>query len=80
MTLVKGILPKFLQRRNYDVLMFGYVDAIHSNFPTITIHKALEMFAERYNLSHEEFNIDSAKMVFQRMNQEMRTNGSERKS
>lgn len=72
MTLVKGTIPKFLQRRNYDVLMFGYVDAIHSNFPSITIHKALEMFAERYGLSHEEFNIESAKTEFQRMNEEMR--------
>lgn len=72
MTLIKGSLPKFIERRTYDTLMFGYVTAVHDNFPTVTLRSALEKFAERFELGPDEFNLESARQAYERMRKELR--------
>lgn len=79
MALKKGYLPKFIQRRTFDVAMFFYVDAIHNEFPNVSIHKAIKMFASRYELTVDDFSEESAYQTYQRMNSEMREHERERK-
>lgn len=52
--------------------MYGYVDAIHSEFPTVSIRKAIEMFRKHYQLEPDDFNEEAAYVTFQRMNAELR--------
>lgn len=72
MALNKGFIPKFLQRRSFDLFMFGYVDAIHTELPTVSIRKAIEMFRKRYDLDLDVFNEESAFTTYNRMKGEIR--------
>ena len=74
MTLVKGTIPKILKRNAYDLIMYGYVKGMQDNFPTISIDKALVNFAERFNIV-KEFNLESARSAYERMNREHRDYG-----
>jgi hypothetical protein len=67
MTLKKGSIPKFIERRAHDLVMFGWVDAYRVNFPEIPTLTALQHYADRYKLSAEEFDIESGRRAYQRM-------------
>ncbi len=68
----KSLITKFVTRQTFDVLMFGYVRAICTYFPTIGQRKAIAMFAKDHNLSIDEYNQESALITYQRMNNELR--------
>lgn len=72
MSLDKTLVPKFLKRNAFDLLMFGYVDGIHTEFPSVSIKKAIEMFRSRYNLTLEEFNDEGAYATYHRMKAEFK--------
>lgn len=78
MALKDGFVPKFLQRRTFDMFMFGYVDGIHTELPSVSIKKAVAMFRKRYNLSVDDFNEDSACREYQRIKEEIKQYDKER--
>jgi len=80
MALKEGLVSKFLQRRAIDSWMFGYVDGIHTEFPSVSIRKAISMFRKRYDLEPDDFNEESAYSTYQRMKAEIKEFDSERKS
>lgn len=80
MALTEGLVPKFIQRRTIDMWMFGFVDAIHTEFPSVGVKKAISMFASRYELTVDEFNEESAFQTYYRMKEELKTFNSARKS
>ncbi len=80
MALAGGMIPKFIQRRAIDLWMFGYVDAIHTEFPSVGIRKAISMFASRYELTVDEFNEESAYSTYCRMKSELKNLNRARKS
>lgn len=63
-------LSAFVRRDGLDKIMFGYVQA-YTEFPGISVEKALAMFAKRYSLA--EFNVASQKTRYQRMVKEFWT-------
>lgn len=80
MALKEGFIHKFLQRRAFDSFMFGYVDGIHTEFPSVSIRKAIAMFSKRYDLDPDDFNEESALRTYQRMKAEIKEFDRERKS
>lgn len=80
MALKEGFIPKFLQRRAFDSFMFGYVDGIHTEFPSVSIRKAIAMFRKRYDLEPDDFNEESAYTTYNRMKAEIKEFDRERKS
>lgn len=79
MALSEGFIPKFLQRRAFDTFMFGYVDAIHSEFASVSVKTAISMFRKRYELEPDDFNEESAHKTYQRMKAEIKEFDRERK-
>lgn len=57
-------LSAFIRRDTFDHIMFGYVQA-YTEFPGISVEKALAQFQKRHKL--KEFNIPSQKTRYQRM-------------
>lgn len=80
MALSNGLVPKFILRRTIDMWMFGYVDAIHTEFPSVAVKKAISMFASRYELTVDEFNQEAAFTTYYRMKEELKELTSARKS
>lgn len=80
MALGEGFVQKFLQRRAFDIFMFGYVDGIHTEFPSVSIRKAITMFRMRYELEPDDFNEESAYSTYNRMKAEIKEFDRERKS
>lgn len=80
MSLKTGFISKFLQRRAFDSFMFGYVDAIHTEFPGVSIRKAIEMFRKRYELEVDDFNEDNAYTTYNRMKAEIKEFDRDRKA
>lgn len=80
MALGEGFVQKFLQRRAFDIFMFGYVDGIHTEFPSVSIRKAITMFRKRYELEPDDFNEESAYSTYNRMKAEIKEFDRERKS
>jgi hypothetical protein len=79
MALKEGFIPKFTNRRTFDLMMFGWVDCIHTQFSSVSIKKAVEMFRVHYGLEVEEFNEDAACVTYNRMKAELRDYDRERK-
>lgn len=69
--MLKGI-PKFLKRRSFDHMLYGYCDAIVTEFQSVSLIEAVKMFARRHQLSPEEFNIESAHKAVTRMRAELK--------
>ena len=80
MALKGGVISKFLERRAIDSFMFGYVDAIHTEFPGVSIRKAITMFRNRYDLEVDEFNEESAYTTYNRMKAEIKEFDRERRA
>ncbi len=61
---------KFYKRNQIDILMFGYINAIVFNLPTVTLEKALLNFQKHHGLTEETFNIEANKSTYFRMRDE----------
>lgn len=62
-------LHKFYRRRSQDLLVFGWVKALTSKFPTISIDNALDDFAKYFKV--DDFNKERAKLEYNRMQKEL---------
>lgn len=60
-------IPKFYRYDAIDKLMFGYVMGIRDVLPSVTIHRALEIFMDKYNLNEDNYPMDQAKQTWYRM-------------
>ena len=75
MTKAKPIIincEKLLRHDKLDSLMFGYVLGVTNILPSVPILKALELFMRDFNLSEDEYNMDSAQSKFYVMHKEFR--------
>lgn len=65
----KGIfvnVPKAYQHKTLDNWMFGYVLGMKRALPSVTTKKAIEMFMYDFNLSEDDYPLDSAMVVYNR--------------
>ena len=67
---VENKIPKLYKRTAINLLMYGYVTGVRATLHTIHVGDAIIMFMETFGLSHEEYNIDSAKVIYNRMQKE----------
>lgn len=67
---IEKSIPAFYKKTALNQLMFGFVLGCRSALPTITIKQGVSMFMEEFKLDDEEFNSDSATVIFDRMQKE----------
>lgn len=71
---------KFYKKNAIDTLMFGYINGILFNLPTVTLEKALLNFQKHHSLTEETFNIEANKVTYYRMRDEFMDLGKTKKS
>lgn len=57
-------IEKFYWLSTVDSCMFGWVEGIKSVFPNLTLEQAIEGFKEHWNLSEDDYSLDSAKATY----------------
>lgn len=65
-------LPKFIQRRAFDLLLFGYVKGIITSLPSVTIKDAVLSFMKTFDLSEDDYNVTTGMATYTRMSHELR--------
>jgi len=60
-------VPAIFRYSALNLIMFGYVRGVRETLHTITIKDALRMFMASVELTEDEFNIDSAKVIYNDM-------------
>ena len=63
---------KLLRHDKLDSMMFGYVIGVTNILPSVPITKALELFMRDFNLSEDEYSMDSAMNMYYKMFKEFR--------
>ncbi len=60
-------VPAIFRYNTLNALMFGYVRGVRETLHTVTIEAALYMFMDSVGLTEDDFNIDSAKVIYNDM-------------
>lgn len=60
-------LPILCQMKTIDLLFYAHMNCIIRAFSSISIHKAILNFKETYDLTEDEFNTESGKVTWNRM-------------
>lgn len=58
---------KFLSKEAHKHILFGYVNAVRHNLPTVSVDKAILNFMKYHNLNDDNFNRDSARVTYNNM-------------
>ena len=61
--------PEFLLQEVLDHLTFAYILGMQRGMPTVTTHKAIELFMEDFNLTEDIFPLDQGKRTWYRMHE-----------
>lgn len=59
--------PDFLLHEVLDYCMFGYILGMQDAMPSVTLHKAMELFMDKFNLSEDQYPLDYGKQIWYRM-------------
>tara|TARA_R110000787_G_scaffold97665_4_gene201312 strand:+ start:11330 stop:11563 length:234 start_codon:yes stop_codon:yes gene_type:complete len=70
---VENSVPKIYQRTALSLMLFGYVTGVRATLHTVTLDQAVNMFIESYGLDEDDYNTESAKNNFNRMQKEFLT-------
>lgn len=63
-------IPKIYRRSSLDMLMFGFVEGMKAALPSLTIQECLIMFQKKTNLSDDQYPLESARTIYNRMQKE----------
>ncbi len=61
------LLSAFARRDSIDKLMFGFVQGVLAGVPNTTVQKAVAMFAVKFSLPPDQFNIETQRVRYDRM-------------
>lgn len=64
-----GALAKFLRRKNFDLVMFGYVRAVKNNFPQVSVQKIVAQYKEEFGIG-DELDIETGRKTYEYMQRE----------
>ncbi len=64
-------LEKFIKRKSYDLVLFGYVRGIVMNFPSVSQASAIRSFCKEFNIDDDEKNINTYLKTYLRMVHEL---------
>lgn len=67
-TVIECIIAKIYRRKYEDIGMFFFVNGIRSVVPSVSITQAIYLYYEF--IKFEDYNIESAKTIFSRMQSE----------
>lgn len=63
-------IKKLYKRNILEVMMFGYVNSLRFNMPTVSIEKAILNFMKHHSIDEEALNLETAKKSYYRMQNE----------
>lgn len=67
--MIRGI--KKLHKRRFDeAMLYGYVQALILNLPTISINKAIQNFTLKYKITDDDANTNTLLQTYNRINKE----------
>lgn len=69
-TIVESKIPALYKRTALNQMMFAFILGVKATLHTVTTQQAILMFMESFELTHEEFNLDSALVIYNRMQKE----------
>jgi hypothetical protein len=69
---IEKAIPAIYKRSALNHLLFGFVLGCRATLPNVTIKQAVAMFMEKFDLDDNDFNSDTASVVFDRMQGELR--------
>lgn len=61
--------PKFILYDALDKSMFAYVMGIRDALPSVTLHRAIELFMDKYCLHEDNYPMEQAKQTWYRMHE-----------
>ena len=62
-------IPDLYKKSALSLLMFGFVVGAREAVPNLTVKAAIFMFMDRFELTHDDYNYQSALADFTRMQQ-----------
>jgi hypothetical protein len=65
-------MPKLYKRQALDLMMFGFVNGMQSALPSMSLKNCLVYFQKRHNLSEDDYNLDSARITYYRMQKDFK--------
>lgn len=68
---IEYAIPRLYRSNALSLLLFGYIKGARSTLHTITIDEAITMFMSDFNLTDEDINTESAKVIFNRMQKDL---------
>lgn len=67
-------VPKLYKRKAIDLLMFGFVEGMKAALPSLTIQECIIMFQKKINVCDNQYPVESARTVYNRMQKEYTQN------
>lgn len=67
---IEKLVPRMYRRSALNLLMFGYINGVRSTLHTVTVKEAVLMFMRDFQLDSDDFNEDSASVIYYRMYKE----------
>lgn len=67
-----GHLPSILRRDMLDRWIYGWVRCSRRLLPGVPLEKTLAVFAQEFGIPPEQFNIDSQRIRYHKMDKEFR--------
>lgn len=71
-TEIEKIIPAIYKRSTLNLLFHGYIKGVKSTLHTMTTNAAIDMFMDDFGLNDDEFNRDSAIVIYDRMQKELK--------
>jgi hypothetical protein len=63
-------LSPFLRKRNFDLMLYGWVSSIRFSLPSATVNDAINSFFRRYKIDEKNYSKAAAEKSYYRMDRE----------
>lgn len=64
---IERLVPSLYKRTALSQMMFAYVLGCRSALHTVSVEQAIIMFMEEFELTHDDYNTESAEVIYHRM-------------
>jgi hypothetical protein len=65
--MAKSALDKFFNKRQFDLLIFGYITAMRRNFPGVSVEKAIGQCLNEFDLEGQDVDAEAVRINYYRM-------------
>ena len=67
---IEGSIKNFYKKRAIDLCMYGYVQGFTDALPAVTIREAVCFWMRKYNISEDDYPMDTAVSNYSRIKQD----------